>query len=578
MPVFKSAKFSKLLFLMVTSVALISIILSSYINYIGMITSTKSNVSRIYNSMQSINPNINESYINILFRQYVEPLLSWIKSINITGTVTYVVFTDGVKYYAKNGSAGIIEYSDADATNVIQYAVNRVGVLGGGTVFIKSGTYVVDTIYVQGVRNVRIVGEGPNTKLVAKGSDTIVFKIGDRSDSSKFSYNVEIAYLYIDGSNQATETDYPENNDRRFGIEIAMPGVTGSGIYIHHNIINNTGSDSVYIYGPTDAVIAYNLIMNTRGYWAAIHEHGATTPSYPLPAHKAIIAFNTVMNTASNVGGTRHGSIIIGNKLVNVGGKDYGPFPSALVGGDDSIIVGNYIESTASGISGILTWRSHNIVVGNQIVNANKHGIVVYINLGNITPLFSHIVEDNYILYPGANGISFSPAGPTDVTVEGNIIIDPAYPYNGYNGNGIVVNGQRNVVRGNRLVVTDTSKIMPVSFINEQSGDYNIIDGNYFPTGVTYRTAPLVKTGANTVVRRNINYLTEASGVATIPAGSTRVTVSHGLATTPTKILITPLGQPPGKIWVENITSTSFDIVTDTAPSTDLKVAWYAEG
>jgi hypothetical protein len=28
---------------------------------------------------------------------------------------------------------------------------------------------------------------------------------------------------------------------------------------------------------------------------------------------------------------------------------------------------------------------------------------------------------------------------------------------------------------------------------------------------------------------------------------------------------------------VENITSTSFDIVTDTAPTSDLNIAWYAE-
>ena len=72
-------------------------------------------------------------------------------------------------------------------------------------------------------------------------------------------------------------------------------------------------------------------------------------------------------------------------------------------------------------------------------------------------------------------------------------------------------------------------------------------------------------------------YIKRNSGVATIPAGSTRVTVSHGLVTTPTKFQITPLGQPPGKLWVENITSTSFDIVTDTAPASNLNVSWYAE-
>jgi hypothetical protein len=79
------------------------------------------------------------------------------------------------------------------------------------------------------------------------------------------------------------------------------------------------------------------------------------------------------------------------------------------------------------------------------------------------------------------------------------------------------------------------------------------------------------------VIRYNRGYTTEKFDVATISAGSTRVTVSHGLAKTPTKVLITPLAAPPGKLWVENIGSTSFDIVTDTAPSSNLNVAWYAE-
>lgn len=67
------------------------------------------------------------------------------------------------------------------------------------------------------------------------------------------------------------------------------------------------------------------------------------------------------------------------------------------------------------------------------------------------------------------------------------------------------------------------------------------------------------------------------SGIATISSGSKHVTVIHGLASAPRIILITPLGQPPGRIWAENITSTSFEIVIDTAPTSDLKIAWYAE-
>jgi hypothetical protein len=66
-------------------------------------------------------------------------------------------------------------------------------------------------------------------------------------------------------------------------------------------------------------------------------------------------------------------------------------------------------------------------------------------------------------------------------------------------------------------------------------------------------------------------------GVAVLRAGSTRVAVQHFINELPSRVFITPINQPPGKLWVENISRTSFDIVTDTAPTTDLAIAWQAE-
>ena len=53
---------------------------------------------------------------------------------------SYIVYADGSKYYAKSGSTGLVEYSDADASNVVQYAADKLKDTGG-TIFIKSGTY-----------------------------------------------------------------------------------------------------------------------------------------------------------------------------------------------------------------------------------------------------------------------------------------------------------------------------------------------------------------------------------------------------------------------------------------------------
>ena len=75
----------------------------------------------------------------------------------------------------------------------------------------------------------------------------------------------------------------------------------------------------------------------------------------------------------------------------------------------------------------------------------------------------------------------------------------------------------------------------------------------------------------------SLNFLHSSRGVATIASGATSVTVNHGLVCTPSRVLITPLGQPSGNLWVSNITSTSFTINISTAPSSNLSVAWLAE-
>jgi hypothetical protein len=67
-----------------------------------------------------------------------------------------------------------------------------------------------------------------------------------------------------------------------------------------------------------------------------------------------------------------------------------------------------------------------------------------------------------------------------------------------------------------------------------------------------------------------------AAGAATISAGSTSVTVNHGLLAAPSKVLVTPTANV-GAVWVESITSTSFTIRCSTAPSADTTVYWYAE-
>jgi len=65
------------------------------------------------------------------------------------------------------------------------------------------------------------------------------------------------------------------------------------------------------------------------------------------------------------------------------------------------------------------------------------------------------------------------------------------------------------------------------------------------------------------------------SGTATITAGSTSVTVNHGLVSSPSKILVTPYADT--RFWVSNKTATSFDINIPSALASDADFDWEAE-
>jgi len=63
---------------------------------------------------------------------------------SFTETASYVIWTDGTYVYAKNGITGAVDFKGTDASTVIQSAVKAL--TSGGKIFIKSGTYWLNTI------------------------------------------------------------------------------------------------------------------------------------------------------------------------------------------------------------------------------------------------------------------------------------------------------------------------------------------------------------------------------------------------------------------------------------------------
>lgn len=107
--------------------------------------------------------------------------------------------------------------------------------------------------------------------------------------------------------------------------------------------------------------------------------------------------------------------------------------------------------------------------------------------------------------------------------------------------------------------------------VESGSANSNAVIGNHLQSGIT-------KVGAASKFARNIGAVCEASGSVQILAANTSATVTHGMAYTPSinDVRLTPrdgMGAAT-KISAQNMTATTFDIVSNAAPGGNIVIAW----
>jgi hypothetical protein len=136
----------------------------------------------------------------------------------------------------------------------------------------------------------------------------------------------------------------------------------------------------------------------------------------------------------------------------------------------------------------------------------------------------------------------------------------------------LIREGSDNLFVGN-IIYSKAQTKKPKYLVEEQ----NTAGPNYFIENLlrgTYGTASANLSGIGSIYKFRGLITTENGGVAVLPANSTRVTVQHNMGIKPNKILLTPGANI--KVWYENVTTTSFDIVTDTPPTADIYISWMA--
>ena len=499
---------------------------------------------------------------------------------------SYIVYKKDGKYYAKNGSTGNVEIVDVDAGKVIQYAINMSK--NGGVVVFRPDTYYINPQFTyhlhnnpwavglstDGANNLIIDGNG--ARLVANSGTEIILYVLNTSNSI-------IRNLILDGNKDNQTWTYTDGKALLLtgGVRsgnvyenITVMNAQGDGIYIgnhkpdeygngdepeYNAIIRNIRSQNNAYVGQAGVVLdaCINCIAeNIISYNDRVGLHISSPPNWPYP----MVIKGVQILDALYIGITN----FYGNAEI----YDVAMYGSASNYFDEAFIKFTYPNSRIK-IDGLYI-NARNVAIGNSVYSNAYFAVWARVQ-GSGNPL-NLIIKNAYINVPTGNVYvniyiednvnalidSIKLVGQFGITVGGNT----------YKSSAIINNAEVSQINGSAFLAYYSTvyiyNVLSVQFKVYARDDSLLVLDRPYPQ-LLYDTDV-----AGLRFQRNSN-------VATISANSTRVTVSHRLVSTPSKVLITPLASPPGKLWVENITATSFDIVTDVAPTADLNVAWYAE-
>jgi hypothetical protein len=468
---------------------------------------------------------------------------------------------------ARDGATGRIIAESGVHAAVLQAALDRLSgvqkekVVLRGTFYLKRNVYVPSNAVVEGGKLVIDPSVGANgiAMLALDGAS-----------------NVDIVGVEFDGNERNITRKYTEAGEApvhvgimlrvcskvrilncrfydiaREAIWITQAGATQPGVFEHEDILVEGNVFEQCGYASTiettrRAVFAHNVV---RGFG---YSSGAAPYAFSLnylSLHDIAFIGNVIdgIDKTKSLHGINQGGntdlrhiVIEGNVFRNLAGW--------AVRATHATVVGNRIENVGSGLDGTF---AESLIARNYISTCSDIGINV--GAGNTDPS-NTIIEGNTV----------------EDCALAHTITETFFAIGTWNGGRVT----RLVIRDNTILQNATGKLRFGIFLVANPPVDCRIEGNTISIdgGGVWPTPP----AAGITVRRNQGYPTEATGAATIPAGSASVTVNHGLAAAPTKVVATPTANL-GAVWITNITSTSFTINCSTAPAAATVVYWYAE-
>ncbi len=459
----------------------------------------------------------------------------------VTGAV--VSKTDTlVKPFIVVGTSGAVDYvCDGTADDAqIQAALDAVTAAGGGTIFIKKGTYNIATMLSFNCSNVAIIGEGYETILKAGTGVVTVLQTGFVPYSNHD--NIVIKDICFDGNNQSLAqtvvhfvwASYSLVDNCIFKNAAAHPLDTWNGVGLGTNTLTKslirgcTFLNNAH-YGLTLYLSSYVRVEGCLSEGNLHHGIGYTNATYCSIVGNIIIG-DSVNTTDLGIDGTAGSDhILIADNII------YGSFTTMgiVVGSSNTVVDGNIINDTSAtatlilvttGLTdiivsnnklegganiGIQARASYSSIIGNQISNvatgADGAGIILdapyqscisNVVMGcakcGIYAAADHCtVNDNVIINNGTVGILFF---NTDKNSISNNVVRT-------HGNAVkMYTATYNIFSGNEFLDSTGYAVNNA----DANCDYNTFLGNTFSGNVSGTMTGTV--GANSEIGHNIGY------------------------------------------------------------------------
>ena len=505
---------------------------------------------------------------------------------DLPSTASYVINTDGAGNYWATRYDDKIAFSGTDAATVIQAALDA----------LTAGRTWEEKVACKGNFTLTSVITTPSYVALnlRKAKLTLNAGVNDHmfENSDAVGGNTDITvlggHLYGDGANQVPIRSYDifhfDNVARLKILNTICENANHYGIGIKncsYALIQGNECFTDETYENDDGIEVQRGSHHTRvigNYCHHNHKNGIEIEE----AGRCVVVANITKDNhvGIQVDGT---ASYLASQTVIVGNNCYDKMGIAIFTESDHddydcVIAYNVCEANAettindSGIYVEGAW--HRVLIADNIIkDFGKHGIYLCSRWSDEAKYASAIkVIGNIVVNPqqdyGIRVSATSADGIYDIYVDNNLLIDCP--------NGIIVENARDIdVKGNAFVNSTTTDLRL-----EATARTVLVEANHF----THATLQIqIIAGATYTIRRNVGYVTENSGTATI---ANNEWVPHGLATTPTVVTVTTRTATYGGVavivgWVgQNATHfqvsaywTNSTAITDDA----INISWYAE-